>query len=871
MIDKKLIMHAMIDAIENDLICYIMIICDDINCLSDDLIKKAEERTSVKDLEAYLRQLDLSDFIKLINLNIEKTSLSSIEKKFINKELCDLVPIRNRVMHPRPLEFNDFVILNNVFTNLDKKIKSISWAKSLNLKKMIDNNSEELLKINLSKFQKTSSVLENLPAPEFDDTTYIGREREISEIKKLVFNEQVKILSIIGEGGVGKTATIVKILYDLLDDEHFNYDAIIWTSLKTQQLDKISFSQIDNAIKNVQSLKKSIERIIPTNQELSIEDNIIEFTKKFKCILVLDNLETINTKDIKDFIFEVSKYGKIIITSRIGLGELEYRYELTGLNKNESLKYMQALLDYYGLNKLLTEKEIKEIATKELYSNPLSIKWFVRCLYSGMDIKNILDNKQNIVYFCMNNVYEKLSQISMDILSLLLIENRSLSHAEISFFLNINIENEIEIRKSINEISKSNFVDANYSLGESITLTKMSYDYLRLNHYPDKVFVEEIIKKRKELSQIRQKMEIKNEFDVFNPKAITSLSSQERIISAKYLLDALEYSSNGEWQNAFSLVELAKKVCPNYFEPYKISAFLYAIKKDHSAMNEYKISLELCETELEKSTVLVLLGNYCLEQDERLDAVDYFNLAEKLYEHPYINLCNTKALTYLGKYDDALEEINKIDYESLPTTKYKNMYLTRKADIYLRKSQVDGKKNPKKSFELIKEAISILESSQNGDYKLWNVYTNALFSLSLFYYKEDIMDYVIMKIKNKYNKIRKSSKYKTLCNLLNNKFDLITNVNKKELLLYIFDYNEVINNLDDENLGIIVHMENGYGFIASKKYPSNIYFNYDSKDNYDIGSIVSFETKETRENRVIAINIKETGSIEQLYTKTDNV
>lgn len=862
MIDKKLIMHAIIDSIENDLINYILITCDSLECIDSELLTKAKSRTTIFELDEVLHQLDLGDFIKIINQNIDKTDFSQKEKRFLNKELMGIIPIRNRVMHPRPLEFNDYVILKNVFENIDKKIKSVSWINSLNLKKILETNSDEILNIKLSRFRKNTSILENLPVPEFDDTTYIGRQKEIADLKKLIFNDQVKILSIIGEGGVGKTATIVKILYDLLDDSSFNYEAIIWSTLKTQQLDKISFSQIENAIQSINSLTSSIASFLPSNSALSSEENIIDFAKNFRCLLVLDNLETINTKDIKDFIFEFSKYGKIIITSRIGLGELEYRYELTGLSNDESLKYMHALLDYYGLNKMLTDTEIKNITSKELYSNPLSIKWFVRCLHSGMNIENILNHKQDIVYFCMNNVYEKLTDMSVKILSLLLIENRSLSHAEISYFLDITIDNEIEIRKSINEISKSNFIDSNYNLNDNICLTKMSYDYLKLNHYPDSLFVDNIISKRKKLSQIRQDMEIKNEFDIFNPKAITSLNKQERIISAKYLLDALSFSAKGDWQNAFSLIELSKKVCPNYFECYKISAFLYAIKRDTYAFEEYKTALELCENDLEKSTVLVLLGNYCLEQDERNQAVKYFHLASELHKHPYINLCSAKALTYQGKYDLALDEIKKISYEQLETTKYRNMYLTRQADIYLRKSQVDGKKNPINSFDLIKTAISILESSPNGDYKLYNMYSNALFSLSLFYYNEEIMGYVIEKIKTKYMSIRTSRKFKTLCNLLKNKFDLIKNNNKNDLLIYIFDYKELIENLDDDNLGIIIYMKNGYGFIANKKYSNNIYFNYDCNENLTVGSVVTFDI--VNKGNIVATNLVKKMDISEL-------
>ena len=135
------------------------------------------------------------------------------------------------------------------------------------------------------------------------------------------------------------------------------------------------------------------------------------------------------------------------------------------------------------------------------------------------------------------------------------------------------------------------------------------------------------------------------------------------------------------------------------------------------------------------------------------------------------------------------------------------------------------------------------------------IFWTALAILTYYFYKK-------VKIKNKYNYIRKAPKYKTLCNLLKNRFDLIKNLNKNELTVYIMDYKELIENLDDDKLGIIIYMENGYGFIANKKYQNNIYFNYDISDNIGIGSIVSFDEKQiSNSHKKVATNVVERDKI----------
>ncbi|MDD4376176.1 MAG: NB-ARC domain-containing protein [Clostridia bacterium] len=862
MINKKLEMHAIIDSIENDFIDFLksVINIEDINC---EIFDKSNDRNDDKnDLNSILNKLDIGDYIQIINENIGKIPLKKSEKDFMNKDFSKIIPIRNRVMHPRPLEFNDYAILTNTFYNLPSSIKSFPWSNVNKLLDIFKNHPDDLFTIVLSKYDKNGKILENLPTPDFDDTTYIGREKEIAEIKKLIIDKRFKILSIIGEGGVGKTATTVKVLYDLLEEEKFDYEAIIWSTLKTQQLDKISFTQIKDCISSFADLSSKITQFIPCDSTLSPEENIIEFAKNFKTLLVLDNLETINTKDIKDFVLNFSQYGQIIITSRIGLGELEYRYQLDSLNANESFRFMKILLEYYGLNSFFTDDEIRNIAVNELYSNPLTIKWFTRSLYYDNDVKKLLQNKDDVINFCMNNVYEKLSELSMTILSLLAIENRSLTYAEIVFLLGIDLKDEINIRKAINELSKSNFLDDAYGLDGNITLTKISNEYIRISHYPDVSFINSIIERRKQLSIIKQNMEIKNELDMFNPKSIMSLDKPDKIIASSFLLEALGFSAKGNWQDAFTQVELAKKVSPNFFETYKISAFLYAQKKDSKAFQEYQEALKLCESNEEKVIIQVLLSNYCLEQqDDRKMALQYIEEALNYNQHPYIYLLKVKVLTYLAKYDLALETIDLVTFDELNSLKYKNLYLTRKADIYLRKSQIDIKRDYRSNYDLIKQCIEILEESPKGDFKLYNLYARALNSLSYYHSDEEIMEYLFKKIKDNYHNIFSTQQFRSLARSLSKNFEIIKFKSKGDYLHYIFDYKNYIDDFTNNNIGIIACLFNNYGFIFNSFYKDGLYFSISASDrNYELGDIVKYDIY-TGEKGDSAINVQKTGTV----------
>jgi LuxR family transcriptional regulator, glucitol operon activator len=45
-----------------------------------------------------------------------------------------------------------------------------------------------------------------------------------------------RVLTVVGEGAIGKTALSVKCLYDLIDDAECPYEAVLWSSLKTEML-----------------------------------------------------------------------------------------------------------------------------------------------------------------------------------------------------------------------------------------------------------------------------------------------------------------------------------------------------------------------------------------------------------------------------------------------------------------------------------------------------------------------------------------------------------------------------------------------------------------------------------------------------------
>jgi LuxR family glucitol operon transcriptional activator len=186
-------------------------------------------------IDEVIQYLDFGDFFKVILSNkafIPENIIQEIKNSV--SELEKLIAIRNRVMHTRPLMSSDFSIAYS-FGKLKQESKEDVWS-TLNstLLKIEDDPSYVLtLSLPVLKLHKEEAH-HNLPIPDFDETGFIGRKKDVNDILKLILGNN-RVVTIMGEGGVGKTALALKVAYDILDLGAKNpFDIIFGYQLKQQ-------------------------------------------------------------------------------------------------------------------------------------------------------------------------------------------------------------------------------------------------------------------------------------------------------------------------------------------------------------------------------------------------------------------------------------------------------------------------------------------------------------------------------------------------------------------------------------------------------------------------------------------------------------
>lgn len=667
---------------------------------------------------------DIIDFIdfhdSFIILKKNKVFLPKLTSDYlieIFKELSDLTPIRNRVMHTRPLLGGDFSTVYDFIQKL-KNNSPIDWKITIETREIIEKDPSYLLTLRvptISKYEEKSKVIHNLPIPDFDDTGFIGRTKDVDEIKKLIFSN--KVVSILGDGGIGKTALAVKVAYDLVDmGDKCPFELIIWTSAKTTMLTSKGIEEIYTAITDYTGLISVISNSLDENIKENKLDAIIEYLELFRTLIIIDNLETIQSEEVRDFIRKAQTKCNIVITSRIGLGELEYPRTLSGLTENECAKLIREIARIRNSDILLKlpQNTLADIASK-LYYNPLALKWFVSTVEMGISPQEVLNNKDDLLNFCLTNVYEKLSEGAISVLNSIRASRRKLSSAEILYLSEYDT---LEARKYLIELFKTTLISREILDTSNIEevyfyIPDFAKEFLSHKHPVNQEYVKKITQKSRELNSGIHDIKKINSYNEFSVNALACETPNQRI-AAKLLSEALNFSRANHYENAFKKVNEAKSVDPNYYEVYRVGAFLKASSGDTlSAEEDYLLGLEIAPN---NPRLLYYYAQFLLFYLE--DTKKALECAEKVFElkpeHPFSSFLFARCYNVMKEYNKAIQIIrNLISKEKLDPLNLRMAYTelislyANSGQSYLKvQSDIDsGVSHFKKSFEVFENCV----------------------------------------------------------------------------------------------------------------------------------------------------------------------
>ncbi|HEY9662898.1 MAG TPA: NB-ARC domain-containing protein, partial [Allocoleopsis sp.] len=135
-----------------------------------------------------------------------------------------------------------------------------------------------------------------------DVSIFYGRIQERETLSQWIVQEGCRLVTLLGMGGIGKTALSVKLAQEIQD----NFAFVIWRSLRNAP----PFVDLLKDLMLVLSRKQNLE--LPQTTEAQIS-HLLQYFQRYRCLLILDNGESIlQSGAVGQYLPQYDGYGQLL-------------------------------------------------------------------------------------------------------------------------------------------------------------------------------------------------------------------------------------------------------------------------------------------------------------------------------------------------------------------------------------------------------------------------------------------------------------------------------------------------------------------------------------------------------------------------------
>lgn len=273
------------------------------------------------------------------------------------------------------------------------------------------------------------------------DVVFYGRQAELGQLQHWLLIDHCRLVALLGLGGIGKTALATTLAKQLKGEFEF----ILWRSLRNAP------PIADLLVEAIKFFSNQQQTDLPADVSKRIT-LLLDYFRRQRCLLVLDNLETILRSDRAGYYLEgYDGYSELI--QRIGHTEHQSCLLLTSREKPKELADVFSkstpvrLLPLSGLPPaegreilvdmgLSNSREELDVIIQRYAGSPLALKLVsatIQTLYSG-DIAAFLKDATTAVGYIrdpLEQQFERLSALERDLMYWLAIEREPVPLAEL--------------------------------------------------------------------------------------------------------------------------------------------------------------------------------------------------------------------------------------------------------------------------------------------------------------------------------------------------------------------------------------------------------------------------------------------------------
>lgn len=630
---QRVALFILFDSIEADLLTHIRAICPGAIQLSQEEREKSVRRLAAKSEGTYnlnndsdlLYGLDIAEKFQVLMRHKDGMDQSSRAYfQSLTPAMMKSVSVRNDIMHGRPLTLDEHVYALAFAQELLKR-PGIWPRLSQNYREYTDNPAAILQRsIEFFDDEADLEVIHNLPVPDYDDTGFLSRSKLEADLKKKLLGRH-PVVTILGEGGNGKTALALRVLYGLVSANDHDFDVIIWVTAKTSELQISGIKEIENVTTSAIDVMEQASFLEITGN--NSRERLTNFLTQNKVLLVIDNYETIIGDEIAQFAEDVPGQSKLLFTSRRPVGS-DLTVGVEPFSQAESRVYVRRLIEAYGVRSLskMSQTRLDEYLSALSYK-PLLIKWFVLGVQSGLQPDRIVANPDTALRFCLDNVVLALGPEAAAVSIVLATIPARTSAGAIAHIARLDAT---QVADGLAELSRVGLIDAASSEegGQIFGITQFARSYIYRLIAPKKELTDKILSNYRGLEAEYQEQSAKPQPSLFRLSNI-KVASRGQMLAAKELKLAASYSREGRDDLAESHLRTAKALEPTFFENHRIEALIALNQNDWSrAINAYETAIHLAPDEPQLHH---FYAGLLMRMNENTRAAEEFEKAISLY------------------------------------------------------------------------------------------------------------------------------------------------------------------------------------------------------------------------------------------------
>ncbi|SFO00976.1 NB-ARC domain-containing protein [Geodermatophilus obscurus] len=540
----------------------------------------------------------------------------------------ELVPVRNRVMHGRPLRVDDPERAVSALQGFTTR----HWAAThAILRRLAQDSTWEPAFATLPS--PTERILHNLPEADYDETGLIGRSDELVKLKTLVQKRREAIVTITGEGGIGKTALALEVAYAIVDDPASDFDCVLWASLKSELLTVSGVRTIEKAIKDLTGATQEFGRTLDQSFNGSVAE-LADSLQGIRALIIIDNLESAKGDEVLRLYDTLPETATYLLTSRVGIGQIERRFPLGALQQKDAELLLRKMASMRGLRNLarLTSRTANEVLARLRFS-PLAIRWYVLSVEAGREPSSALRDQAELIRFCVKNVYDALSVNSKHILSVLESLDRGVTFDELAVLTDLTID---DLRSAAQELGRGSLVvhqpDPQGGLASQISLSAAASLFLRTQPRVGPSAAD-ILAREDAYIKSAERRRADEAARGMGPNVVRVRGPEDEP-TAHLLRLALSHSKRGDTETSRALIDRARALNPDYWETDRVAAFVASSSgRREEAVTLYKSALVKAQAPEEKAIVAYFLAGHLARAMHELElALPYAVMAHQILQ-----------------------------------------------------------------------------------------------------------------------------------------------------------------------------------------------------------------------------------------------